>query len=182
MEIVSTMGGGSLGREIDLEALISELDSHLSTFTEPNFTNRSVVTFRLETEGPAFTLYRTGSFQIRGARNKQQLIRSEDRLKKVLSEVGFDIPNYDFDHHTSVFIEDIDQEIDLESLMLILGMESTEYEPEQFSGLIYRPEGFELTIVIFSNGKTIIGGTTDRDEAISAVQYLITNLNSMSST
>jgi len=60
----------------------------------------------------------------------------------------------------------------LEALPIALGFEHTEYEPEQFSGLIYRTPQYEVTLLIFATGKIIIGDTTDREHAKSTIQHL----------
>jgi transcription initiation factor TFIID TATA-box-binding protein len=50
----------------------------------------------------------------------------------------------------------------------VLGIENIEYEPEQFPAIVHRPPQFAVTLLIFSTGKAIVGGTTDREEAKSA--------------
>jgi transcription initiation factor TFIID TATA-box-binding protein len=172
MEIVSTMGSGSLGRELDLEVLVSSLQHHLNSSIDANFTSNGMATIRLEEGGPAYTLYRTGTFQIRGATDEKQLTEAADRFREVLSEMGVEAPGYEFSHVTSVFMQDLGREVNLEALTIALGMEDTEYEPEQFPGLIYRPPEHEVTLLVFASGKIIVGGTTDRNEANSAVQQL----------
>lgn len=172
MEIVSTMGTGSLGRELDLETLVRSIDNHLENPIDANFTSNGMVTLRLNEGGPAYTIYRTGSFQIRGSKTEKEQAEAEERFQNVISEIGVEVPEYVFHHVTSVFMEDLDREVNLETLTIALGMENSEYEPEQFPGLIYRPEEFELTLLVFTSGKIIIGGTTDRDKASSAVRQL----------
>jgi transcription initiation factor TFIID TATA-box-binding protein len=172
MEIVSTMGTGSLGRELDLETLVSSIDEHLENSIDANFTSSGMVTLRLNKGGPAYTIYRTGTFQLRGATTEEDLMEAEERFRDVISEIGIEVTDYEFRHATSVFMEDLDREVNLEALTIALGMENTEYEPEQFPGLIYRPEKFEVTLLVFASGKIIVGGTTDRDEAKSAVRQL----------
>lgn len=81
MEIVSTMGSGSLGRELDLDALISSLGNHLNSPINANFTSNGMVTIRLDENGPAYTIYRTGSFQIRGAETEIRLNEAADRFR-----------------------------------------------------------------------------------------------------
>ena len=172
MEIVSTMGTGSLGRELDLEYLVSGIDEHLENSIDANFTSNGMVTLRLNESGPAYTVFRTGSFQIRGAKTEEDLTVAEERFQDVISEIGVEVNDYEFRHATSVFMEDLSREVNLEALTIALGMENTEYEPEQFPGLIYRPEEFELTLLVFASGKIIVGGTTDRDEASSSIRQL----------
>jgi transcription initiation factor TFIID TATA-box-binding protein len=181
MDIVSTMGSGSLGRELDLQTLVESLESRLGD-VDANFTSNGMATVRLEEDGPAYTLYRTGTFQIRGAETESDLADSADRFQDVLSQVGVEAPAYEFNHVTSVFMEDFDQDVNLEALTIALGMENTEYEPEQFPGLIYRPTEYELTLLVFASGKVIVGGTTDRAEAQSALAHLETELGKVSRT
>ncbi|MCU4927095.1 transcription factor [Halobacteria archaeon AArc-dxtr1] len=172
MEIVSTMGSGSLGREIDLEVLVTELENHLDVSVEPNFHTTAMVTVRLKEGGPAYTIYRTGTFQVRGAPTEELLHTAAEKFREVLQEIGMDIPKCEFKQATAVFMEDLDREVNLEVLVIALGLEKTEYEPEQFPGLIYRPTQFEVTLLIFASGKVIIGGTSDRNEANKSIQHL----------
>jgi transcription initiation factor TFIID TATA-box-binding protein len=74
-------------------------------------------------------------------------------------------------------MEDLGREVNLEALAVALGLEQTEYEPEQFPGLIYRPPQYEVTLLIFATGKIIIGGTTDREHAKSVIQHLQEDLS-----
>jgi transcription initiation factor TFIID TATA-box-binding protein len=53
-----------------------------------------------------------------------------------------------------------------------LGLEQTEYEPEQFPGLIYRNPGFECVALIFSTGKAVITGSSDLEEAEAVASFL----------
>jgi transcription initiation factor TFIID TATA-box-binding protein len=96
MDIVSTMGSGSLGREIDLETLVSELENHLGEIVDANFHGTAMVTVRLEENGPAYTIYRTGTFQIRGAKTEELLTESFHRFEKVLDEIGVDASETEF--------------------------------------------------------------------------------------
>jgi transcription initiation factor TFIID TATA-box-binding protein len=181
MKIASTMGSGSLGRELDLRPLVNELVARVENSPDTNFTSEGMVTLYFGEDSPAYTLYRTGTFQIRGAKTETDLEEAESHLRTVLSDVGVEMPDYEFRHVTSVFVGTFDVDVNLEALTIALGLENTEYEPEQFPAVIYRPPAFALTLLIFSTGKVIVGGTTDHKEAESALSYLkdeITALNS----
>jgi len=171
------MGGGSFGREVELDMLVEEIQNHIDELGDVSIHN-SMITLRLEEGGPAYTIYRTGTFQIRGAKTKKVLEKAVADFQKVLSNIGFETPDIQFEHKTSVFIEDLNQQLDLEMLGVALGFENIEYEPEQFPGLIYRPPMFEATLLIFANGKINIGGTTSRQEAEAAVDYLEEQISS----
>jgi len=171
MQVVSTMGTGSLGREIDLEALVTELENQLDD-VDANFQSTSMVTIRLEQNGPAYTIYRTGSFQIRGAKSEELLDEAVDKLRGLLDDIDLEIPGFQFELSTLVCMEDLGRELDLETLAVALGLNSVEYEPEQFPGLVFRPDGHNVTLLLFASGKVILGGAKDRDQAQAAVEHL----------
>ena len=70
--------------------------------------------------------------------------------------------------------------MDLNLNTLAMKLENTEYEPEQFPGLVYKlggPEGFsKATFLLFSNGKIVCTGTKSEKEAHAALDKLIVNL------
>ena len=172
MEIASTMGSGSLGRQLDLRPLVDELKNSSEFPVRTNFSSKGMVTVYFDQDSPAYTLYRTGAFQIRGAKTEADLEEAESQLRTLLVDLGVEMPDYEFCHATSVFVGTLEDNVNLEALTIALGLEITEYEPEQFPAVIYRPPKFGVTLLIFSTGKVIVGGTTDRDEARSALQQV----------
>ena len=171
MHIASTMGTGSLGREIELDALVSGVkDVHSSV--ESNFSSASMVTLYFEEDSPAYTVYRTGALQIRGAKSEEELEEAEKLFRSTLSELGISAPDYKFQHVTSVFVDDLGTKLNLGSLFHVLGFENTEYEPEQFPAVIHKYPEYGVTLLVFSSGKVIIGGTTKRDVARHAIRDL----------
>ncbi|MBP2252317.1 transcription initiation factor TFIID TATA-box-binding protein [Halarchaeum solikamskense] len=55
--------------------------------------------------------------------------------------------------------------VNLNQLVISLGLEKTEYEPEQFPGLVYRPDSSSCTVLVFSSGKMVITGIDDKKTA-----------------
>jgi transcription initiation factor TFIID TATA-box-binding protein len=166
------MGTGSLGRELDLRPLVDELVKNSVAPIRTNFTSESMVTIYFGESNIAFTFYRTGSFQIRGANSKEILSDAESKIKTLLSKIGVDFQNYNFRHVTSVFLGDLDVDVNLETLAIALSLELAEYEPEQFPAIVYKPRQFDVTLLIFSTGKIIVGGTTSRETASSSLQHV----------
>lgn len=171
------MGSGSLGRELDLEALVRALEDELGEELESKFQSSGIVTIRLGSDSPAYSIYRTGSFQIRGAENQRQLDEDVNRLIDVLSRVGVELSDVDFESRTAVYMTEVDQEVNLEALTISLGLENTEYEPEQFPGIVYRPPQLGATLLIFASGKVLIVGTTDKQTALEAFRIVETSIN-----
>lgn len=170
MEVLSTMGSGDFGRELDLDAVIESLEEQFDI--ESNRSSNSMVTIRLEPGGPALTLYRTGGYQIRGTDSRESLFTANNRLLQALRSIGIEFSETGFHQNNAVFLENLDTTVQLEALAIHLGLENVEYEPEQFPGLVYRPPSLETVMLVFSSGKSIITGTIKREEADEAADHL----------
>jgi len=59
---------------------------------------------------------------------------------------------------------------------LALELKNTEYEPEQFPGLVYKLAEPNATFLLFSNGKLVCTGTKSEEEARAALDKLVENL------
>lgn len=64
---------------------------------------------------------------------------------------GFSISNV-------VATANLGKNVYLNALAVGLGLESVEYEPEQFPGLVYRPQDLGGVILVFGSGKVVVTG------------------------
>lgn len=171
VEIVNVVGSGDLHAELDLEVL----EENLSTpYLEYDPSNYHGLYIRLEENGPLVTIYRTGKYIISGCSNYEELNNTNERLlTKVIElgvvdqgqETGFGVQNF-------VCTATLDKDVNLNTLSVGLGLESLEYEPEQFPGLIYRPTDIGAVLLIFTNGKVVITGARNLDIAEEAFDHL----------
>jgi len=63
--------------------------------------------------------------------------------------------------------------MDLNLNLLAMDLEETEYEPEQFPGLVYKLPGTRATFLLFSNGKIVCTGTKSEVKLREAVDQLV---------
>ena len=63
--------------------------------------------------------------------------------------------------------------MDLNLNELALKLENTEYEPEQFPGLVFKLKGTHATFLLFSNGKIVCTGTKSEVKLREAVALLV---------
>lgn len=70
--------------------------------------------------------------------------------------------------------------MDLNLNKLALELENTEYEPEQFPGLVYKLPNTRATFLLFSNGKIVCTGTKSEKKLHEAVDKLVANLKKKS--
>ena len=66
--------------------------------------------------------------------------------------------------------------MDLNLNVLAMKLDNTEYEPEQFPGLVYKLPEKGATFLLFSNGKIVCTGTKSEKEVHAALDQLIENL------
>ncbi len=59
---------------------------------------------------------------------------------------------------------------------LALEMQNTEYEPEQFPGLVYKLIEPNATFLLFSNGKLVCTGTKNRQQLEDSMSQLLKNV------
>ena len=88
--------------------------------------------------------------------------------------MGIDTSIKEMDLTNIVFMTDLNKQVDLNRVSIELGLEHTEYEPEQFPGLVYR---LKLGVVlIFSSGKLVLTEFTEIKDARQAYDKLKSQL------
>jgi transcription initiation factor TFIID TATA-box-binding protein len=108
-----------------------------------------------------------------GADTHKEVEEARVYLMKALSELGIissPEPTPDeivdtFEVKNLVSTVEVDYEVDLDALAIGLGLENTEYEPEQFPGLVFRPSSESCTLLVFASGKIVVTGVRDIEVA-----------------
>ncbi|GAB7009185.1 TATA-box-binding protein [Halorubrum trueperi] len=156
VEVVNVVASGSLGIDLDLEAVAKEARD-IANFNPNKYPGMYL---RFEEDAPLITVYRTGKFIITGSDSEEESYSLRERFLNLFSDMDvieepedewFSIQNY-------VCTAELRQNLNLTALSIGLGLEKIEYEPEQFPGLIYRPEGADGVVLLFATGKVIITG------------------------
>ncbi len=72
---------------------------------------------------------------------------------------------------------------DLNLNVLAMKLQNTEYEPEQFPGLVYKiKDPFHASFLLFSNGKIVCTGTKSENEMKKCLEQLIKDLKKTSNS
>jgi len=175
LNIENVVGSGQLDAELDLTSLTEALGDR--TRYEPEFHPGMYLRLCGE-DGPLTTIYRTGKFHIVGAKSEDELHKIKEDTVSALSVVTeFDLSISQFKTQNFVCSGDVNHELDLAALSVGLGTEQTEYEPEQFAGLIYIPRTVDCTVLIFRSGKLIITGGNSFSDTKKAFNEVINRIN-----
>lgn len=174
LDIVNIVGSGSVETEIDVEALAADLDA---AEHDPETYHGAYLRFR--EDGPLTTIYRTGKYIITGSDSRDKLSETRNQVLTTLRDIGvlekandewFTVQNY-------VCQGNLGEQVNLNTAAIGLGLDQTEYEPEQFPSLIYRPPEYECVLLLFGSGKVIVTGTPKLEQAEKAFRDLKSRLS-----
>lgn len=158
-----------LGQEFDLTSLVEYLDnSEYEPETSP------FLVYRPDEEVGTAIIPTNGLISLVGCKRKEQIIKLADHIIKKLAKIrSGDFPSSDEVVVQNIVVRgSVDTELELSPIVVLLGMEQAEYEPEQFPGIIYRPNTGR-TVLIFSSGIFMVNGATSYFQAVSTVDDLI---------
>ena len=162
-EVVNVVCSGAIPSEngINLEEVTDDLGY---SSTEHGKSGKNI-----ELENGTMILYETGKC-IMHANNEEKLDKTQDEFVSALANLGLEFDKEDFNFKINNFVGygKLNRTIDLNKLTLALGLEDSEYEGEQFSGLIYR--GYPISATFYSNGKVVLLGADSREQ-IESVFY-----------
>lgn len=171
VEIVNIVSSGALGVELNLEKLATDIGGPAARYDPGKYPG---LYLRFEDNAPLITVYRTGKYIITGADSEEESCSLRERFFALLSNMGvieqsadkwFSIQNY-------VCTGELGETQNLNALTIDLGLEKSEYEPEQFPGLIYRPDTRDCVVLIFATGKAVITGAKELETAKRAFEEL----------
>jgi transcription initiation factor TFIID TATA-box-binding protein len=147
--IVATI---TLDAKIDLKRLVSAVNG-----IEYNPENFPGAIFRPKELKVAIVIFSSGKANCTGAKNQIDIDRSVEELLKKLQEAGINVrgtPSVQIQN--IVASSNMGMEVNLD--LLAINCYNTEYEPEQFPGLVFRPDEPKTVILIFRTGKIVIAG------------------------
>lgn len=174
-ETVNAVGGGNLNRELDLQKLHDVINGYEVRY-EPEHWPGLYIRFR--TDSPAIMVFRTGNYNIAGADSVEELLDENKKFLSRLDNLGIG-DGHSFEIRNLVFLDRYDKELKLDQVAIGLGLENTEYEPEQFPGLLFRPPDVTGSFLLFRNGKVILTGADNQESAVEAFRNLFERLDSL---
>lgn len=182
-EIVNVVGMGHTHREIDLTVLYDELEENQYPFNlEYNPETYPGIIIRLdEGEGATIMIYKSGKYIIAGATSKDDLKSSNEYILDVFCEIGLiNQKELAIEIQYMTATADLATSIDLPLVAHALGAEKTEFEPEQFPTVIYRPEEINVVFLINNSGIVVVTGAKSENEIEIAIEHLNDELDYLS--
>ena len=167
IKIVNIVCSASLGQDIPLIKLAETLPN-----TEYNPEQFPGLVMRIRDPKTSALIFSSGKIVSTGARSMKKVKESIKCIIKNLAKINVRIKEEPkINVQNMVASGNINMDLNLNALAMEL--ENTEYEPEQFPGLVYKLPGTRATFLLFSNGKIVCTGTRSEGKLREAVALLV---------
>ncbi|MBT5273007.1 TATA-box-binding protein [Candidatus Woesearchaeota archaeon] len=170
IHVVNIVVSTSLEHDIPLEKMAATLSN-----TEYNPEQFPGLVIRIREPKTSALIFSSGKVVCTGARSMEKVEESIKKIIKSLEKINVKIkikPKINIQN----IVASGSVGMDLNLNVLAMKLENTEYEPEQFPGLVYKLPQAKATFLLFSNGKIVCTGTKSEGEVHEALDKLIENL------
>ena len=173
IQVVNIVISSSLEQDIPLERMASTLPN-----TEYNPEQFPGLVLRIKEPKTSALIFSSGKIVLTGARTMEDIDASIDKIVKSLKKININITI-----KPKVTVQNIVASgsigMDLNLNTLAIKLPNTEYEPEQFPGLVFKLKDTAATFLLFTNGKIVCTGTKTFDAVHEAVDKLIVTLKNL---
>jgi transcription initiation factor TFIID TATA-box-binding protein len=133
--------------------------------------------FRLKQPKTATLLFRSGKLVCTGAKTLKHVQIAVDKVTESVRTAGVKVENSPtVEVQNIVASSNLESPINLASVVITLGLERVEYEPEVFPGLVYRMSDPKVVILLFGSGRLVCTGARKPEQVGVAVEKLADEL------
>ncbi|MDO5843939.1 MAG: TATA-box-binding protein [Methanocorpusculum sp.] len=168
LKIENIVASGVIADDIDLAEISSKIEG-----CELNKKRFPGAVYRVDNPKMASLIFSSGKVVLTGIRDEKSLEVGLKKVLKSLKDAGIklhDVPDVNVTNIVCSY--DIGHFINLNRIVASLSMETIEYEPEQFPGLVYRIKDPKIVALLFSSGKIILTGGKNLDDVRSGLDVL----------
>ena len=170
LSVQNIVATASLGKPVSLTKL-----ARTQTNTEYNPEQFPGLVLRIKKPKSAVLVFSSGNLVCTGTKSLAQVKEVINQVIKQLAKIGVKITD-----KPKITVQNIvasgSIDIRLNLNYLALALENTEYEPEQFPGLVYKLVEPNATFLLFSNGKLVCTGTKNKQQLDDSMAILNKNI------
>jgi len=167
IRIVNIVVSTSLEHDIPLEKMAAVLPN-----TEYNPEQFPGLVIRIKEPKTSALIFSSGKVVCTGARTLEKVEESIQKIIEALKKINIDIKI-----KPKITVQNVVASgtigMDLNLNKLAMKLDNTEYEPEQFPGLVYKLMEAKATFLLFSNGKIVCTGTKSKEQVMAAIEKLV---------
>ncbi|MDR2874054.1 MAG: TATA-box-binding protein [Methanobrevibacter sp.] len=158
-KIENIVSSAAIGKDIELMEVCKALDG--VTYNKERFPG---LVFKLKDPKTAHLIFSSGKLVCTGAKSikdsKIAIHKTVDLMRTVDTEIAHE---FDIKVQNIVASSKLDSNLNLE--VIALEVPNTEYEPEQFPGLVFRIKDPKVVLLLFGSGKVVCTGAKTFDDA-----------------
>ena len=167
IEIVNIVISSDLKKDIPLEKMAATLSN-----TEYNPEQFPGLVLRIKEPKTTALVFSSGKIVCTGARNMEDVGKAILAIIKSVKKLNI-IVTVTPEIKVQNIVASGSVGMDLNLNILGIKLPHTEYEPEQFPGLVHKLKGTNATFLLFSNGKIVCTGTKTEQEVNETTDKLI---------
>ncbi len=173
IRIENVVASVSLGINIPLEEIVSMLDT---TEYEPE--QFPGLVYRLQKPKAAALIFSSGKIVCTGARSVEDVEVVFKKIISMIRKAGIKVPrNYKINVENIVASAKLPSTLNLD--LIAFELENSEYEPEQFPGLVYRMDKPKVAFLLFGSGKIVCTGARKIEDVRAAINALYKKLKEL---
>jgi len=182
MNVENVVASTKLADEFDLYKIEAELEG--AEYKKEKFPG---LVYRVKAPKAAFLIFTSGKIVCTGAKNIEDIRRVIITLAETLKSIGIEniYSEPEIIVQNIVATADFKVYLNLNAVVLGMGMENVEYEPEQFPGVVCRVKKPKVVVLVFSSGKLVVtGGKTvnDCEEGVQVIRKGLEDMGLLSSS
>lgn len=170
LKVQNIVATTSLGKDVSLTKL-----ARTQPNTEYNPDTFPGLVLRIKKPKSAVLVFSSGNLVCTGTKSIAQVKEVVQQVIKQLRKIGVNVTA-----KPKITVQNIVASgainLDLNLNTLALELENTEYEPEQFPGLVYKLDEPTATFLLFSNGKLVCTGTKNKAQLDDSMVQLNKNV------
>jgi len=170
IHIENIVASASLGVEVHLEKIVSKLEG--MEYEPEQFPG---LVYRMNKPKAAALIFGSGKIVCTGARSIEDVKNVFKKVIAVIQTSGTRVPKtYKMQVENIVASAKLDANLNLDTIAF--NLENSEYEPEQFPGLVFRMTNPKVAFLLFGSGKIVCTGARSIEDVKVAVKKLSNKL------
>lgn len=174
IKIENVVASTDIKKIISLDKLLTILPS--SEYEPEQFPG---LVYRLDEPKVATLIFRSGKIICVGARSTSAAKEALKKTVRNIKKVGLRINENSIKVKIENIVVAVNLEKDLNLDQLAFKLEGSEYEPEQFPGLVYRIPEPKVAFLLFSSGRVVCAGAKSLEDVKKAVKRLKKKLSEL---
>ncbi|MDI6825906.1 MAG: TATA-box-binding protein [Candidatus Aenigmarchaeota archaeon] len=173
VKIENIVASATFAIRIPLEKIVEHLEG---TEYEPE--QFPGLVYRVKDPRAAMLIFSSGKIVCTGARSIADVRKAIEKVARMIKSLKLDVPKkYKIEIENIVASAQIPARLNLDKITF--GLENSEYEPNQFPGLVYRMKDPKAALLLFSSGKVICTGIRKIEDVEYAMNFLFKKLESI---